>query len=234
MNEIVQNEEQVTGQPTADQNDFTAESQEETKTFSQNELDRIVKDRLDREKKKINKQFEGVDVNAYRQMMEAKDAEEMENHKARGEFEKVLKETVGKKDTAIQQLQNELHSIKVDGALLNAASSKRAVNPQQVASLLKNNIRLNQVGEVECTDAEGNVRYTDNGTAMGVNDLVSEFLNQSPHFVQSGPSGSGTQSNVANQTGKTPGKVDVSSLNMNDSKDREIYRNLMKSKGIRV
>ena len=84
------------------------------------------------------------------------------------------------------------------------------------------------------TDAEGNVRYTDNGTAMGVDDLVSEFLNQSPHFVQSGPSGSGTQSNVANQTGKTPGKVDVSSLNMNDSKDREVYRNLMKSRGIRM
>ena len=134
MNEIVQNEEQVTGQPTADQNDFTAESQGETKTFSQEELDRIVKDRLDREKKKIHKQFEGVDVNAYRQMMEAKEAEELEGQKARGEFEKVLKETVGKKDSAIQQLQTELHSIKVDGALLNAASTKRAVNPQQVAS----------------------------------------------------------------------------------------------------
>ena len=234
MIEIVQNEEQVTGQPTADQNDFTAESQGETKTFSQEELDRIVKDRLDREKKKIHKQFEGVDVNAYRQMMEAKEAEELEGQKARGEFEKVLKETVGKKDSAIQQLQTELHSIKVDGALLNAASTKRAVNPQQVASLLKNNIRLSQTGEVEVTDAEGNVRYTDNGTAMGVDDLVSEFLNQSPHFVQSGPSGSGTQSNVANQTGKTPGKVDVSSLNMNDSKDREVYRNLMKSRGIRM
>ena len=60
MNEEVQtNETQETGQPTAEQQDFTAENQEQTKTFTQEDLDRIVKDRLDRERKKITKQYEG-------------------------------------------------------------------------------------------------------------------------------------------------------------------------------
>jgi len=235
MNEEVQNEnEQATGQPTAENNDFAAESQEEAKVFTQEDLDRIVKDRLDRERKKITKKFEGVDVEKYQELMNAEEEARLEQQKARGEFEEILKSTVAKKDTAIQQLQQELHSIKVDGALLNAASSKKAVNPQQVVALLKNNIRLGDTGDVEVLDAEGNVRYTDNGTAMTGDELVEEFLTSNPHFLQAGPNGSGAQSNIAKSSGSQPGKVDVSSLNMNNPEDREIYRKLMKSKGIRI
>lgn len=234
MNEEVQNEnEQATGQPTAETNDFTAENQEEAKNFTQEDLDRVVKDRLDRERKKIAKQFEGVDVSKYRELVDAEEQAKLEQQKARGDFEEILKSTVAKKDTAIQQLQNELHSIKVDGSLLNAASSKKAVNPQQVVALLKSNIRLGETGDVEVLDAEGNVRYTDNGTAMTGDELVDEFLTSNPHFMQAGPNGSGAKSNVTN-TGGEIGKVNVSSLDMNSPGDREIYKKLMKSKGIRM
>lgn len=232
MNEEVQNEEQATGQPTAER-DFTAESQEE-KYFTQEDLDRIVKDRLDRERKKITKQFEGVDVQKYRELMDAEEQQRLEQQKARGEFEKVLQETVAKKDTAIQQLQQELHSIKVDGSLLNAASAKRAVNPQQVVALLKGSIRLGETGDVEVLDGNGNVRYTDNGTAMRVDELVEEFLASNPHFIQAGPNGSGAKSNIANTGSKEIGKIDISSLDMNNPGDREIYKKYMKSKGIRM
>jgi hypothetical protein len=234
MNEEVQNEnEQATGQPTAETNDFTAENQEEAKNFTQEELDRVVKDRLDRERKKIAKQFEGVDVSKYRELVDAEEQAKLEQQKARGDFEEILKSTVAKKDTAIQQLQNELRSIKVDGSLLNAASSKKAVNPQQVVALLKSNIRLGETGDVEILDAEGNVRYTDNGTAMTGDELVDEFLTSNPHFMQAGPNGSGAKSNVTN-TGGEIGKISVSSLDMNSPGDREIYKKLMKSKGIRI
>jgi hypothetical protein len=182
----------------------------------------------------VEKQFEGVDVQKYRELMDAEEQQRLEQQKSRGEFEKVLQETVSKKDTAIQQLQKELHSIKVDGSLLNAASAKRAINPQQVVSLLKSNIRLGDAGDVEVLDAEGNIRYTDKGVAMGVDELVEEFLAKNPHFIAAGPNGSGAKSNIANTNGKELGKIDVSSLNMNDPGDREIYRKFMKSKGIRM
>ena len=237
MNEEVQNEnenEQATGQPTAATNDFTAENQEETKYFTQDDLDKIVKERLDRERKRISKQYEGVDVNKYREMMQQEEEQRLEQQKARGEFEKVLQETVQKKDSAIQQLQKELHSIKVDGSLLNAASAKKAVNPQQVVQLLKSNIRLGDTGEVEVLDGEGNVRYTENGTLMRAEELVEEFLTSNPHFIQAGPNGSGAKSNIANTGTKEIGKIDVSSLDMNNPSDREIYKKYMKSKGIRI
>lgn len=220
---------EVTGKPTVEA-DFTTETQDRT-GFTQEDVDRIVKERLTRERSKILKQYEGIDVERYRQLTAKEDQLALEQEKARGNFEKVLQDTVSKKDTAIQQLQRELQAIKVDGSLLSAASSRKAINPQQVVRLLKDNIRLSATGEVEVLDDQGNARFTDNGSAMTAEDLVNEFLTTNPHFVSAGPSGSGSQSSVANNK---LGVIDPAKLNMNDPKDRAIYKDYMKSKGIRI
>lgn len=226
------NEEQVTGQPTVEQ-DFTAETQVENKGFTQEDIDRIVKERLSRERSKLLKQYEGVDVEKYRQLLEAEEKKATEEQVKRGEFEKILQSTVQKKDTTIQQLQNELKAIKVDGNLLGAASSRKAVNPQQVARLLKDNIRLSAAGEVEIVDESGSVRYNDQGSHMTIDDLVGEFLSANPHFVNAGPQGMGSQSSIAKANGNL-GQIDVDSLDMNDPKQRAIFKEHMKSKGIRI
>jgi len=227
------NEEQVTDTPAVeDKQDFTAETQE-TKTFTQEDLDSIVKDRLARERSKILKKYEGVDVEKYNQLITEKEQKEQEEQAKRGEFEKILKSTVEKKDSVISQLQQELQNIKVDGNLLNAASSRKAVNPQQVVRLLKDQIRLSETGEVEVLDDSGSPRYTEAGKAMGVDELVEEFLTTNPHFRIANPGGTGSTGNVADSKG-TPGKFDVKNLNMNNPKDRELYKEHMKSKGIRI
>lgn len=226
------NDEQVTAQPAVEQ-DFTAETQEGNKGFTQEDIDRIVKERLTRERSKILKQYEGVDVEKYRQFLEAEEKRQHEEQVKKGEFEKILQTTVSKKDTMIQQLQKELQAIKVDGTLLNAASSRKAVNPQQVVRLLKDQIRLNEAGEVEVLDDTGSVRYSDKGTALTVEDLVQEFLTTNPHFVNAGPSGTGSQSVVAKANGQMGG-TDISKLDMNSASDRKVYKELMKSKGIRL
>lgn len=220
---------EVTGKPTVEA-DFTTETQDRT-GFTQEDVDRIVKERLTRERSKILKQYEGIDVERYKELTAKEDQLKLEQEKARGNFEKVLQETVSKKDSAIQQLQRELQAIKVDGSLLSAASGRKAINPQQVVRLLKDNIRLTATGEVEVVDEQGNVRYTDAGSAMSAEDLVNEFLNTNPHFVSAGPSGSGSQSSIAQNK---LGVIDPAKLNMNDPKDRAIYREHMKSKGIKI
>lgn len=227
------NEEQVTDTPAVeDKQDFTAETQE-TKTFTQEDLDSIVKDRLARERSKLLKKYEGVDVEKYNQLITEQEKKEQEEQAKRGEFEKILKSTVEKKDGVISQLQQELQSIKVDGNLLNAASNRKAVNPQQVVRLLKDQIRLSETGEVEVLDDSGSARYTDKGTAMSVDDLVEDFLTSNPHFKMANPGGTGSTGNVADTKG-TPGKFDVNNLDMNNPKDRELYKQHMKSKGIRI
>ena len=200
-------------------------------TFTQEDIDRIVKERIDRERKKFSKQFEGIDVEKYRELTSKEEQLRIDQEKARGNFEKVLQDTVGKKDMTIKQLQDQLHSIKVDGSLLNIASSRRAVNPQQVVRLLKDQIRLGDGGDVEIVDDTGTVRYSDSGSIMTVDELVNEFLTTNPHFVSAGPSGSGTQGGVSKSTGAV-GKVDVTKLNMNDPKDRAIYKEYRKANNL--
>ena len=232
---MVNEQEMETGNPSVAQDDFTAETQESSEQsagFSQEDVDKIVRERLERERKRFEKKYADVDVDKYRELMNAQEEQRIEEQKNRGEFEKILQETVQKKDSQMEQLRQELHSIKVDGSLLNSASSKKAINPQQVVALLKNQIRLNDAGETEILDTNGQLRYTDKGTAMTADELVQEFLSANPHFVQAGPSGSGSQSSVANST--KVGGVDISSLDMNNPEDRKIYKEMMKSKGIRI
>ena len=106
-------------QTTQELNETTGVSEQgqatEAKMLSQDEVNRIIADRVERERKKFEKRFEGVDLDRYRSLTEAEEARKLEDQKRRGEFESILKSTVEKKDTAIGQLKQELESIKVDG-----------------------------------------------------------------------------------------------------------------------
>jgi len=228
-------ENQVTGEPVSNEAESAPvdQTQAETKMFTQEDIDKIVRDRLDRERKRFEKKFEGVDVDAYRQLMEQQEAEQVEQQKQRGEFEKVLKSTVDKKDAAIQDLQSQLTQIKVDGSLLNSASARRAVNPQQVSELLRGKVRLGDTGDAEVLDSNGAVRYNEEGLPMSVDQLVEEFLTTNSHFVAAGPTGSGTKPNTSD-AGSKIGNIDPENLNMNSPEDRKIYREYMKQRGIRI
>jgi len=69
-----------------------------------------------------------------------------------------------------------------------------------------------------------NAAAKDNGSAMGVDDLVKEFLDSNPHFVNPTPSTANTQSSVMNETKN----VDVSKLDMSNPEHRKIYAELRK------
>jgi hypothetical protein len=124
------------------------------KMFSQSELDRIVADRIAREQRKFEKQLSGIDISEARQLLQDKEAAELERQKERGDFESVLKKTVEKKDQEISAYKSKLQSTLVDGALLSAASSNNAVNPEQVSALLRSNLRLSDDGSVEVLDSK--------------------------------------------------------------------------------
>lgn len=219
--EAIQNQEnqEVTGQ--------AAESQ--AKGFTQDEVNRIVADRIERERKKYESKYSGIDLDHYQQLTEAEEARKIEDQKKRGQFEAILKDTVEKKDSVINQLQSELRNIKVDGALLNAASSLKAVNPDQVVRLLKDQVRLGDSGSVEVIDpTNGQVRYTDSGDVFDIKSLVNDFLQANPHFVAATPKGSGTVSNTAVR-GNTG--FDLSNLDLTNPQDRQKYKEA-RSKGL--
>ena len=200
--------------------------------LSQDDVNRIVAERVAREKAKFEKKYSNVDLDLYNELVEKQEKARQEELEKRGEFEKLLKEQAEKFSGKIQQYQNELTSIKVDGTLLNEASSQKAVNPQQVVSLLKGQLRLNEAGGVDVVDANGQVRYDDSGNPIKVSSLVNEFLTANPHFVQAGPSGSGTGQGVGKQSPVVDN--DITKLNMENPEHRARYKEIMKAKGVRI
>ena len=179
------------------------------KTFTQSDLEKIVEQRLARERRKYEKQLEGIDVDEARRLMEEKQLAELERQKEKGEFEKVLKQVTEKKEQTIQQLSQKLHEIQVDGALLNAASTNNAVNPAQVVQLLKSQTRLNEDGAVEVLDSDGSVRYNDSGSPLSVNELVGDFLTANPHFVKASVGGAGSKGAAGGSTPKPQSVADM-------------------------
>ncbi len=194
-------------------------------SFTQDQLDRIIEDRLAKQRRALEKRYAGVDPEHYRELASAEEQKRLEDAKAKGEFEKILKDTVSKKDSAIEQLRSELHSVKIDGAVLSAANKHGAINAQQVVALVKNQIRLADDGSVEIIDNNGQPRYNDKGEPMQVESLVSEFLDTNAHFRAATPGGTNSQSNL---TPNKVEKIDIASLDLTKPEDRKIYQEAMK------
>jgi hypothetical protein len=215
---------------TADAETVVNEEVKETKNFSQEQLDKIVEDRLRKQRSALERKYAGVDPARYNELVEAEEAKKQEEAKSRGEFESILKSTVEKKDNEINSMKQELHKVKVDGAVINAASKFKAINPEQVTQLLKDQVRLGDSGTAEVIDpATGQVRYNDQGEPFEISELVGDFMKANPHFALATPSGSDSKSNL------TPNSVeafDPTKLDMKKPEDRARYAEYRKQMGI--
>jgi hypothetical protein len=183
---------EVTMTDTTLANDETGSSentnQAATKTYTQEEFDSHMARMKASITKKYEKTFQELgDIDELKQLKADSERKALEDQKKRGEFDSILKSMVDKKDAEIAKRDQLIKEYTVDLPLVQTAAQLRAVNAEQVKALLKPNVRLGQEGAVEIVDREGKVRYTDAGTPFKVEDLVSEFLQSNPHFVQPTP-----------------------------------------------
>ena len=197
-------------------------------TFSEDDVNNIVKQRLAKERASIYKKLDVEDldtaINAVRSTREAEEKQKIQ----KGEFEQILKEKSEEFNKKYTSLESELKDIKINKALLSSASKNRAINPDQVVELLKNNIKLNETGGVEIVDKNGIARYNGKGELLTTDELVNEFLTQNPHFVTATPSGSGTVSNVDRTELNTT--LNLSDIDMNNPADRKRYAEYRKQR----
>ena len=199
----------------------------ETKAFTEEQVEAIVQRRLERERSKISKKLDGIDIEEAKQLLEEKKQKEQELALQRGEFEKVMKETVSKKDTEISKLVSELQKVRIDEQLVNVASGLKAINPNEVKSLLRNSVKLNDSGNVEVVGENGTPRYNEKGDLMSVNELVAEYLNNNPHHLSATPSGTGSQSGIG---GDTPKPLSIKDLDMSNPEHRKMYAEMRKQR----
>ena len=199
----------------------------ENKVFTADQLEHIVQRRLERYKKTVSNKLDGVDLEEAKKLLQEKKDKELEIAKQRGEFDKVLKDTVSKKDSKILSLESELKRIRIDETLVNVASGLKAVKPAEVKQLLRSNVKLNEQGSVEVINEDGTPRYTDKGEPMSVNELVNEYLKNNPHHVMATQSGSGSQSKIG---GNSPKSIKMGDLDLNNPNDRKLYSEMRKQR----
>ena len=197
-------------------------------TFTQEHVDYIVKERLAKERASIYKKLDVEDLETAIQAVQNQKQAEEKTKIQKGEFEQILKEKSEEFNKKYTSLENELKDIKINKSLLSSASKNRAINPDQVVELLKNNITLNETGNVEILDKNGIARYNSKGELLTTDELVNEFLTQNPPFVTATPSGSGTVSNVDRSELSKP--FNLSELDMNNPADRKKYAEYRKQR----
>ena len=127
-------EEQPTEQPTETVN---------ANTFSEEDVNNIVKQRLAKERASIYKKLDVEDLETAIQAVQNQKQAEEKTKIQKGEFEQILKEKSEEFNKKYTSLEKELKDIKINKSLLSSASKNRAINPDQVVELLKNNITLN-------------------------------------------------------------------------------------------
>jgi len=201
---------------------------QEAKTFTQEELDRIVADRIARQARQFEKKLEGLDLDEARQLLSERQSAEIEKQKERGEFENILKQTVEKKDQEIGAYKVKLEQTLVDGSLLSAAAKNGAVSPEQVSQLLRGSVALSEDGTVEVFDKNGTPRYNDKGELLAVEELVADFLTTNPHFVKASQGGAGSAGAVGGSTPKTLTAAEM--LANYESGGREAFREMQLAK----
>jgi hypothetical protein len=200
------------------------------KTYTQEEVDNMMARMRGSLEKKLLKPYADLgDPDELRSLKTEAERRAQEQQIKRGEFEKTLQELAAKKDAEISKRDSVIKEYKVNSPLLSAAAKFRAVAPEQVKSLLTQNVRLNTDGDVEVVGENGTVRYQDNGQPFGVEDLVREFLDSNPHFVQASPSTTNTKSNISQGQ---PAKLDITKLDMKNPEHRKVYAEYRKQNGI--
>ena len=192
-------------------------------TFTQEQLDNIIKSRLDAQQKTHQRMLD----DAKKKEEDAAKDKLVKEAKSKAELEKLMQQRISEKDTEILKYKNEIKKEKIDNSVLSVASKNQAINPGQVVALLKDGIKLNDDGRVEILDNNNNIRYNEKGNLFTIEERVKEFLDANPHFRQGSKSGSGSQSAIE---GKTVKPFNIQDLDMSKSEDRAKYAEYRKQR----
>ena len=198
---------------------------EETKqnTFNQEQVDNMIKRRLEAEKSKYEKKLQEEE----NQKAELLKEQQLKEAKSKADIEKIMQERLSEKDSELQKVKEQIKKEKVDNSILSIANKEKSINAQQVVALLKNEVKYNDDGRIEVVDNNSNVRYNAQGELLTIEDRVKEFLDSNPHFRQGSLSGSGSQSAIG---GKTVKPFNLQDLDLTKPEDRKAYQEYRKKR----
>jgi len=213
-------------QPTNEQAETKEEVKVETpkqQTFTQEQLDNIIKTRLEAEQRKTQKILEAEESKKAELLKE----QQLKEAKSKADIEKIMQDRLSEKDSELNRYKTQIKKEKVDNSILSVANREKSINAQQVVSLLKDEVKYTDDGRIEIVDNNSNVRYNPQGELLTIEDRVKEFLDANPHFRQGSLSGSGSQSAIG---GKTVKPFSLQDLDLTKPEDKKAYAEYRKKR----
>jgi len=213
-------------QPKNEQVEIKEEIKTETpkeQVFTQEQLDNIIKTRLEAEKNKVQKLLQ-EEENKKNELLKE---QQLKEAKSKAEIEKIMQDRLSEKDSELNRIKEEIKKEKVDNSILSVANKEQSINAQQVVALLKSEVKYNDDGRIEIVDNNSNVRYNTKGELLTIEDRVKEFLDANPHFRQGSRSGSGSQSSIGGNTVKP---FSLQDLDLTKPEDRKAYAEYRKKR----
>ena len=189
-------------------------------TLTQADVDRIVGERLAREKAAEAKRLKGLGYDSWEALeasrktqseaaseAEKKRAEELlaqskfqplyeAEKKKREEREAELTRQLTESQTLAQQSISAMRAERMQREIVAAASAAGAVAPDQIAALLTSRVTVDETGALAVLGADGKPATDGKGNALGIAQLVAGFMADNPHFARAA-SGQGGSSQPA-------------------------------------
>ena len=221
-------EEQKVNQPQNDAQEVVAKQTEADApkpagSFNQEDVDRIVKQRLEAEKQKHQRMLD----EQKKKEDEALKEKQIQEAKTKADLENLMKERIAEKDKELADWKSKVKTINVDNSIMAHASKNNAIAPDQVVSLLKHEVNYNDDGRVEILDQNKNIRYNSKGELFSLEARVKEFLDANPHFRKGSLAGTGSTSSIE---GKTVKPFNIQDLDMSNPEDRKRYAEYRKQR----
>lgn len=170
--------------------------------------------RYRRQLRELQAKVEGIDFDKYQELMQQQEEMERRKLEEKGRYEELLQEHQRRYEAQINKAQETINEWKtryerqvVDNVLVSAASSK-AINPQEVVTLIRSQyqFQVNEQGEPEILDREGHVVLDENGAPASPDAVMLKFLEERPYLCK--PSGGGAGSRGTESPAKSRGKSD--------------------------
>jgi hypothetical protein len=200
------------------------EPPQEDNRLTQDEVNRVVQQRLERERQQFQKQLKdlGFDqgLDGLKNTLEQQKEAERQKLEEAKQYKTLYEQVRAEKDQELQRKEQELQSIRTQhqnervNSTLTAAASK-AINPGQVVALVKDRVKVSDDGTMYVVDDMGN-RMTDGvGNMLTPRQYVETFLEQNPHFkpASSGRGGNSNPPGGNNPPSNPGGEVDLERAN---------------------
>lgn len=181
-----------TGAPSATGNEANTASKPAEPGLPQDEIDRIVQQRLERERKKYDEKLESLGFKSFEEIAELKRQQKEREEKELEEqqrYKELLEKTRSEKDAELAKLREQLQQTQstyrqttAERQLLEAAAAAEAVAPAQVASLLRSNIQIDDEGKSYVVGPDGQRMTDGKGNELSVEAYVKAFIEENPHF----------------------------------------------------